>query len=141
MGAAVSGPDPARLLAAVYRKLLTVPAKISARGAAGITKRWRAAYLAGRSPDGQTWAPLAASTVRRKGSTAILRRTDGTLDQTRAVPSPGAGIRLLTGPLARYHMLAYKTRPARRVLPRRMPADWLTLLGKLADEENRKATR
>lgn len=137
----MAGPDPSRLLAAVYRKLLAVPAKIAARGAIAITKAWRADYRAGRSPDGQAWPALAPSTVKRKGHGRILQDTEDTLDQTRAVPSPGAGIRLLTGPRAAYHMKGHRRRPARRVLPLRFPSPWKALLARIADDENRKATR
>jgi hypothetical protein len=136
----MSGPTPEALVAAVYRKLLAVPSRIATRGALAITKLWRAAYVAGRSPDGQRWPALAASTVRRKGHALILRDSDETLGATRAVPARGSGILLQTGPNAAWHMKPTANRPQRRVLPLRLPAEWMRALARIADDENRKAT-
>lgn len=137
----MSGPPPDALLKALYAKLLRVPAKVSTRGAARITSLWQSAYAAGRSPDGQRWAKLAASTVSRKGHTRILQETGGTMAATRAKPAPGAGIRLETGPKAAWHMTPYGKRPARRVLPLRLPAEWRRALEQIADDEHRSALR
>jgi hypothetical protein len=141
VGAHVSGPPPDALLKALYAKLLRVPAKVSSRGAARITSLWQSAYAAGRSPDGQRWPKLAASTVARKGHARILDETGATKRAARAKPAAGAGIRLDTGPKAAWHMTSYGGRPARRVLPLRLPAEWRRALEEIADDEHRRALR
>lgn len=107
--------------AAKYRKiqkeLLKVPSQVSRDGALGIEKMWRRSYMAGTDPYGNEWAANKDSTIRKKGHDWVMVDSQETLNKTRARALPGAGIGLVTGKNAAYHLEATENRPARPVLP------------------------
>lgn len=135
----MSGPSVYVQYRAVQRRLLDVPSKLAERAALRITKLWKASYLAGQSPEGDAWDPNAPSTIRRKGHGLVMRESDETMEATRAIASAGAGVRLTTGPKAAWHVEPTANRPARHVLPRRMPATWLTALREIGIDLARRA--
>lgn len=137
----MAGPSVAVMYKAVQRRLLDVPSKLAERGALRITRLWKAAYAAGTTPEGERWAPNAPSTIARKGHGRVMQETGETMDETRALPSGGAGIRLTTGAKAAWHTEATDNRPARHVLPRRHPPTWLAALRTLSIDLARRAVR
>ena len=107
------------------RELARVPSRVSTKGAAAIERDWRAKYRAGQDPYGNALAPLAPSTIARKGHDTIMVETGATYAETRAKALPGGGIGLTTGYKAAWHMEATATRPARPVVPKHgLPAKW-----------------
>ncbi len=116
---------PAKL-ARLLRGLASVPSKLSAPLAARLMERVRDCYTGEHDPYGAGWAPLAASTVRRKGgNSVILTRTGGSQADCGARPLSGGGVTVWAGGAAHHHMQAEGSRPARCVLPTRgMPPTW-----------------
>lgn len=138
----MSGPGVAVKMRKVLKALLVVPAKLADRGALRITKDWKMMYAAGNDAYGRPWARLAPSTLARKKGPGILRESEETFDATRAVPSAGAGIKLVTGPTAAYHQEAVGSRPARPVIPLEgVPSRWVELLRPIGVDLSRKAVR
>lgn len=138
----MSGPSAAVKYRKVARELQKVPARISAEAAPAIQRMWRKTYRAGQDPYGVKLAPLAASTIRKKGHDKILIETGESYDNTRVSTLPGAGIQLTTGEKLQWHLEATENRPERPMLPLRgIPPAWRERLKKIAVDKARKAAR
>lgn len=138
----MSGPSAAVKYRKVARELQKVPSRLATQAAPIIERMWRKTYRAGQDPYGVKWAPLAPSTVARKGHDTIMVETGQTYRETRVRTLPGAGIGLVTGHKAQWHLEATGNRPARPVLPLRgIPSPWRARLAKLAADVARKAAR
>lgn len=75
----------------------------------------RRAFKEERSPDGQGWAPLASSTLRRGGPRAgILERTGVMRSSLRAVADGSGGAVGSPLPRAVFALRGTRTQPARR---------------------------
>jgi hypothetical protein len=111
---------------ASLRKLAAVPSRAAPAVAEKIDQRLQDCFANETDPYGNAWAPLAASTVKRKrGNTVIMYRTGKARAQTHAVAARGAGIKIEIGEVMKYHMEQDGTRPARRILPTfGMPKAW-----------------
>lgn len=110
-----------------------VPSKVARRAAPAITGALKRQFASGRDAYGNPWAPLAASTVRRKGFDTILVETGAGRDGTRAYPMGGAGIAIEVGPHLAWHMVQGDNRPARQVLPTGpLPKEWREILDRFS---------
>lgn len=93
----------------------------SKSGATELQKVLDQTFAAGRSPDGQPWAPLKPSTIARKGSSKPLVET-GRLRAARRAKATAKGVDLEVGKdRARVAAILARGRadmPARPVLPR-----------------------
>lgn len=142
MGGPVSGPSAAVKYRKIARELQKVPSRVSSQAAPVIQRMWRKTYRAGQDPYGVKWAPLAPSTIARKGHDTIMVETGQTYADTRVSTLPGAGIQLTTGHKAQWHLEATENRPARPVLPLRgLPTAWRDRLQKLYVDAAKKAVR
>lgn len=114
-------------LADALAELSDVPSRAS-RGAAERINGLLAQEFAGsHSADGEGWAPLLESTVKRKGGDSrILIRSDETRDQTYARPLPGSGIEIVSTEAAQYHQTGTRHMVARPILPDtgELPPEW-----------------
>ncbi len=112
-------------LRATLERLGRIPSRVAARAAPLIDARLREQFATGTDPYGKGWAPLAASTVRRKGFDTILVESGAGRAGTSAATASGAGIRIVLGPHLAFHMLPAKGRPERKVLPTQgLPRGW-----------------
>ncbi len=113
-------------LGRLVRELGGVPSRASSALADRLTERMRDCFTTESDPYGVPWAPLKASTVRRKGGNAVvLYRTGETGASCYARPMGGAGVALTAGGAAVWHMTDSGTRPARKVLPDHgLPPAW-----------------
>ncbi len=81
-------------------------------------------FSAQKDPYGKAWAPLAPSTVRRKGSSRILTHT-GAMASSVNVKAEGASIALSIDDPGIHHQFGTKHMPARPVLPSdSLPQAW-----------------
>jgi hypothetical protein len=116
-----------RSSAIALRALSRVPAQAAEDASRELETVLRDQHGAEVDPYDRPWAPLEASTIKRKGGDSrILRRTDTMLDDLSIRPSPGAGLTLTFGaPYAAFHQVGTKDMPARRLLPiAAMPKAW-----------------
>ncbi len=113
-------------LGGLCRALARVPSRLSAPLAERLSERVRDTYTNETDPYGVPWAPLAASTIRRKGGNAvILTRTGASQANCGARPMGSAGVQVYAGGAAGWHSAPSGTRPARPVLPTRgLPPLW-----------------
>jgi len=114
-------------LADALADLSDVPSR-AARGAAErINGMLAEEFASAHSADGEPWAPLMASTIRRKGGDArILIRSGETRDNTYARPLPGSGIEISSTEAAGYHQSGTSNMVARPILPDtgELPPEW-----------------
>lgn len=92
----------------------------SKSGAQELQKVLDQTFAAGRSPDGQPWAPLKPSTIARKGSSKPLVQTGRLRNARRATPTKkGVDVEVTRDRARVAAILARGTaeRPARSVLP------------------------
>lgn len=108
------------------RNLATIAAKVSPAIAERLQERVRDTYANEQDPYGNPWAPLAESTVRRKGgNSVILTRTGASQADCGARALAGAGVAVYANGAAGWHQEAHGSRPARPVLPDRgLPPAW-----------------
>ncbi len=113
-------------LAGLARALARVPSRVATPLAERLSERVRDTYANECDPYGVPWAPLAASTVRRKGgNSVILSRTGASAADCGARPMGNAGVQVYAGGAAGWHSAPSGTRPARPVLPTRgLPPAW-----------------
>lgn len=138
----MSGPSAAVKYRKIARELQKVPSRVSSQAAPVIQRMWRKTYKAGCDPYGVKLAPLAASTIRRKGHGKILIESGESYEQTRVSTLPGAGLQLSTGAKLQWHLEATENRPERPMLPLRgLPPAWRDRLQKLYVDSAKKAVR
>lgn len=102
----------------IAQGLAGIPARVAPRIAARLQERIRDTYANEQDPYGVPWAPLAESTVKRKGgNSVILTRTGVSQADCGARALGGAGVAVYAGGAAGHHMADAGTRPARPVLP------------------------
>lgn len=135
-GLPVSVGAATRALAKTLRALTKVPSHISPAFAAWATKRIRADIRQGKTSYGQAYAPLKASTVRRKGHSKPLIRSRKLVGTAGAKPLPGGGVGLDAGPASRRFLITgTKHMVARPYLPvNTLPATWRAELARLSHE-------
>lgn len=110
----------------LLRNLAEIPSHASREIAERLEERVFDCFANEADPYGTPWAPLAESTVRRKGgNSVILYRTGRSMIEAGARTLSGGGVALVAGGASGYHMAASGTRPARPVLPTRgLPPAW-----------------
>ena len=130
-----------RSAAIALRALSRVPAQAAEDASRELEAVLRDQHGEEVDPYGNPWAPLAESTIKRKGGDSrILRRTDRMLDELSIRPSPGAGLTLTFGaPYAAFHQVGTKDMPARRLLPiAAMPKAWSDAIKRALDARFKK---
>jgi hypothetical protein len=138
----VSGPSAAVKYRKIARELQKIPARVSAEGAPAIERLWRKTYRAGQDAYGKPWAKLAPSTVARKGHDTIMVESKETYNETRVRPLSGAGLQLVTGRKAAWHLEPTANRPARPVPPLNgTPSPWKERLRKIYVAKGIEAVR
>jgi len=144
---AVGGWKLPAKLARAAQALAGIPARAAGPIAVALNERVLDTYRNEQDPYGNAWAPLAASTVRRKhGNTVILYRSGASGADCGARAIAGAGVAVWAGGAAKYHQEASGSRPARPVLPDRgLPPKWradiAAVLGKQYAAAMGRATR
>lgn len=110
----------------LLNNLARIPSRASKPIAAALQERVLDCYTNESDPYGAAWAPLAESTIRRKGgNSVILTRSGASRAAAYARPLSGGGVSILAGGAAGHHMQASGSRPARPVLPTRgLPPLW-----------------
>jgi hypothetical protein len=138
---ATAAVNAMRSAAISLRALSRVPAQAAEDASRELEAVLREQHGEEVDPYGNPWAPLAESTIKRKGGdTRILRRTDTMLDELSIRPSPGAGLTLTFGaPYAAFHQVGTKDMPARRLLPiAAMPKTWSDAIKRALDARFQK---
>ncbi len=131
-----------RALADALAGLEDIPSRIAGEVAEGINEQLHQQFDTGTDPYGSPWAPLMASTVRRKGGDArILRRTDAMSDSTIARPTSGAGIEIRSLPYGGVHQ-AGETIVKRAILPEDdLPPAWSAIIATATEKAFTKVLR
>lgn len=108
------------------KALAGIPARAARPIAECLDQRVLDCYRNESDPYGNPWAPLAASTIRRKrGNSVVLYRTGRSGADCGAKPLPGSGVAVWAGGAAKHHMAPSGSRPERPVLPTRgIPPSW-----------------
>lgn len=108
--------------------LAKVPSKIARAVATRLDNRYRDMFANERDPYGRPWAPLKASTLRRKGGNSVVLYRTGALNaETSVTPAAGSGVKIKLGPAAIYAQEGDpgRNRPPRLLLPSYgLPATW-----------------
>lgn len=129
-------------LAANLAELSSVPSRAARPAAEAITALLQDEFDSETSPDGEHWAALMPSTVKRKGGDdRILIRTEATRNNTYARPSAGAGIQIVTSEAALFHQTGTSHHAARPILPGDkdgLPAEWQDAIDDAVDAAFRK---
>jgi hypothetical protein len=108
--------DPRRW-AARLRRLAEVPRVAANMASPRLTERVRQQFAQGVDSYGSAWAPLAASTIRRKGHDWILVRSGRTQTTTIARPGGSGSVATITIRSMGWHQYPTAHRPARPILP------------------------
>lgn len=139
---ALSGSGLGQIRASL-KKLLDVPSRAAPAVAVEIDNKLQDSFANECDAYGKPWAPLAASTVRRKrGNTVIMYRTGASQAQTHATAAQGAGVKITVGPKMAYHLEPSGTRPARPILPiYGLPATWRAAIKVAVDAAYARATK
>lgn len=112
-------------LKAMIGRLEQVPKKMAAPLARKLDARFQKQFDTGTDAYGKPWAPLAVSTIRRKGGDARILIRTGMSRAVSYVASLGGGVRFTIGGALKWHMQPSRNRPARPVLPiHGLPATW-----------------
>ena len=132
--------SPAKLQR-LLKGLAGIPSRAAKRVAARLQERVRDTYADECDPYGVPWAPLAQSTLRRKGgNSVILTRSGASQADCGARALGGGGVAVYAGGAAGWHMQASGTRPARCVLPTRgLPTAWRSDIAAECSDEFAKA--
>lgn len=126
-------------------ELEDIPSRIASEVAEGISVLVAEEFDGSHDPYGRPWAPLMASTVKRKrGDTRILRRTDSLSTGTMASPSSGAGVEVSSVDYGGVHQAGDPPRMvSRKILPdgSDLPKAWEKVIDDAADRAFRKVMR
>lgn len=90
-----------------------------------ITRLVKRSFQLRQTPEGERWAPLKPSTIRRTGRTAPLEPYEGRVVVT-VVGEDQLLVEIRGRPESVYHLRKTKWVPARRWVPKngRLPAEW-----------------
>lgn len=130
-------------LADTLSELEDLPSRIVGEVSSEINELIGDQFDQGVDPYGAPWAPLLASTVRRKGGDRrILRRTDALSSETIARPMSGAGIEITSLSYGGVHQ-AGETLTKRAVLPDEgeLPDAWQDVIEKATTNAFAKVMR
>lgn len=110
--------------------------KICDESAQGIEDAIARQFIEGVDPYGEPWAPLAESTIRRKGKSTILEDT-GAMMASPVVVVTESSIEATVADPAGYHQEGGGNLPARPILPdetRGLPDSWEAAIVKAAED-------
>lgn len=125
------------------RRLSEIPSRASRKAAEGIAGLIDEQFERSTDPYGAPWAPLAESTIARKGSDKILEETDKLRDGIRVAPTAGAGVQITSeAEYAGFHQVGREDMPARPILPTRgLPRTWQRIIDDALDDAFDEALR
>lgn len=108
-------------------QLAAIPSRIASEVADTINDSLSGQFDEGVNAYGNAWKPLLPQTVKRKrGDARILRREDDLSAATRAVPTSGAGIEIVSLDYGTFHQSGTRHMVARKILPdgSSLPKPW-----------------
>ena len=114
-------------LAARLGELADLPSRITSDVATDINALLEQEFDDEADPYGRAWAPLAESTIKRKGHSQILHETGALRAGTQALAMGGKGIEIVSLDYGQYHQSGTGTMPARKILPdgaNELPKAW-----------------
>ena len=119
-------------LAQNLAQLAKIPSQLSKPISEEINKLIQTQFAQGQDPYGKGWAPLAPSTIKRKGHSSILVETGKLAASTVAISMSGAGIELRSIDYGNFHQFGTKYMVAREILPGRdeLPLAWQAAISK-----------
>lgn len=130
---------------AEYSRALSDLGKVPARMSASVAKDIKALivkqFATGTDPYGNAWAPLKASTLKRKKSNMILVETNDMFNSINVAPMQGAGVAITIDETpAIYHQRGTGKMAARPILPKYvLPKAWRAAIQKRYTETLRKS--
>lgn len=118
-----------------------VPSRMSASVAQDIKALVVKQFATGSDPYGNAWAPLKASTIKRKKSNMILVENNDMFNSIQVAPMRGAGVAITIDEIpAVYHQKGTGRMAARPILPKYvLPKAWRAAIQKRFTEFMRKA--